>query len=239
MSFFNYVKVFTNKQWLQYLPLTRNSEGSMPVFALGGDLIFPDPCLAEPDGLLAVGGDLRPERIVLAYRNGIFPWYNPGEPILWWSPDPRLVLFPDELHCPRRLMRLMKKRPFHVTYDRAFSRVIRQCKETRQVTWITEEMLDAYLNLHELGIAHSFEAWQDDELVGGLYGIRLGHVFFGESMFTKVSNASKIAFVTAVRFLQEMGVELIDCQVETGHLKRFGARPIERQEFLRLLKRLI
>ncbi len=209
----------------------------MSVFILTHELIFPSPELAEPDGLLAVGGDLRPERLLLAYKNGIFPWYNPGEPILWWSPDPRLVLFPGELHVPRRLKRSMRRNPYMITMDKAFYQVILGCRETRRETWITDEMVEAYSNLHTLGYAHSIEAWEGSRLVGGLYGVLIGKVFFGESMFMKAKDASKIAFVKGVELLQGLGVRLIDCQVETKHLMRFGARPIPRSEFLKLLNR--
>lgn len=209
----------------------------MPVFILGPELVFPDPELADPDGLLAMGGDLRPERLLLAYKNGIFPWYNPGEPILWWCPDPRLVLFPDELHIPRRLERSMRKLRYHITFNRAFDQVIMACKSTRQETWITDEMLRAYMELNQLGHAFSIEAWEGQGLAGGLYGVLIGQVFFGESMFRYKKDASKIAFVRGVNILKEMGVQLIDCQVETGHLKRFGARLVTRSEFLRLVRK--
>ena len=211
----------------------------MPVFLLGQDLVFPDPELAEPDGLLAAGGDLSPDRLLLAYKNGIFPWYSNEEPILWWCPDPRLVLFPDELHIPRRLGRSIKRSKYNITFNRAFNQVIRLCKNTRKETWITSEMLQAYIRLNQMGYACSIEAWEDREIAGGLYGVLIGKVFFGESMFSLKKDASKIAFVIGVNILVEKGVRLIDCQVETGHLKRFGARMIRRKVFLRLLKRLI
>jgi len=211
----------------------------MPVYLLSEDLLFPNPELAEPDGLLAIGGDLGIQRLLLAYKNGIFPWYGPGEPICWWSPDPRLVLFPDELHIPRRLGRTLKKQRFHVTWNKAFADVIRLCKEVRKETWITDEMLSAYLLMHEAGYACSIEAWLEGSLAGGLYGVMLGQVFFGESMFFLEQDASKVAFVKGVGMLSSMGIQLIDCQVETRHLRRFGARPIPRRDFLRLLKRLI
>ena len=213
------------------------TEDRMPVFILGPELVFPHPELAEPDGLLAIGGDLRPERLLLAYKNGIFPWYNPGEPILWWCPDPRLVLFPDELHIPRRLERSIRKLRYRITFNRAFEQVIRACKTTRQETWITDEMLRAYMELNQLGHAFSIEAWEDQGLAGGLYGVMIGQVFFGESMFRHKKDASKIAFVKGVNILKEMGVQLIDCQVETEHLKRFGARLVTRSEFLRLVRK--
>ena len=201
---------------------------------------FPDPTLAEtdPDGLLAVGGDLSVERIVQAYRQGIFPWYGESQPILWWSPDPRMVLFPDELHVSRSLAREMRKGRFQVTFDQAFDRVIEACAQSRQAddgTWLTAEMVAAYRCLHRLGIAHSVEAWQEGVLVGGLYGNALGSVFFGESMFARISNASKVAFVCLVRSLEHAGFRLIDCQVHTPHLQSLGAHLISRDEFLSLL----
>lgn len=212
----------------------------MPVFQLSKVLRFP-PCeLADPNGLLAVGGDLTPERLLLAYRQGIFPWYSNDTPILWWSPDPRLVLFPSELKISHSLRRVIRKNPFRVTFNRAFGEVIRSCAEVRrregEGTWITEEMIDAYCLLHRLGFAHSVESWHQGELVGGLYGVAIGRVFFGESMFTRKTDASKVAFVHLVRVLQRKGCEVIDCQVSTNHLKSFGAREIPRDLFLHYLK---
>ena len=208
----------------------------MPVFRLTDALIFPPPAYAEPDGLLAVGGDLSPERLLLAYRMGIFPWYSEETPILWWSPNPRLVLFPDELKVSRSLQRLIKKGSFKVTTDCAFARVITQCAQVRtgrgEETWLTPEMIDAYTRLHELGYAHSVESWFDGELEGGLYGVALGSAFFGESMFSRKTDASKVALVAMVRRLTEYGFTLIDCQTSTRHLKSFGAREISRSEFL-------
>jgi len=215
----------------------------MPVYLLTGDLVFPSPELAGEGGLLAVGGDLSIPRLILAYRQGIFPWYNPGEPIFWWSPDPRLILEPSDLHVSRRLGRIIRQERFQVTLDRAFKEVIRACSETRmkrgEGTWITPEMIKAYTELHYLGKAHSVETWQGDRLVGGLYGIAMGRVFFGESMFTKVSDASKAAFVTLVRQLSEWGFAMIDCQVTTWHLLSLGAKEIPRSFFLKRLKKLI
>lgn len=208
----------------------------MPVYRLSDELVFPHPSLAEPSGLLAVGGDLSPERILLAYAHGIFPWYSDPDPILWWSPDPRLVLFPGELKVSRSLMRTLKKQVFDVTVDAAFSKVIRACGQTRDETWITEEMIEAYEGLHRLGCAHSVETFFEGGLVGGLYGVALGKAFFGESMFSVMSDASKVALVCLVEYLSERGYELIDCQVSTDHLKRLGAREIPRKEFLDLLK---
>jgi leucyl/phenylalanyl-tRNA--protein transferase len=211
----------------------------MPLFALNNELLFPPVHLSEPDGLLAVGGDLSTERLLLAYRNGIFPWYE-GEHILWWSPSPRFVLFPRELKVSKSMQQLIKKDVFQFKVDQSFSDVINNCKTVsrrgQDGTWITEEMKNAYIGLHRLGYAHSAETWQDGELVGGLYGIRLGNVFFGESMFSRVSNASKFAFIKYVQALMLDGVQLIDCQVYTEHLDSLGARMIEREEFIELLK---
>lgn len=209
----------------------------MPVFSLSHKLAFPPVHLATQEGLLAVGGDLSPERLILAYKNGIFPWYNPGEPILWWSPDPRLVLFPSELHVSRSLRRVIRQKRFRITFNSCFREVIGACaramRPTGEGTWITSEMEEAYCRLNDLGYAHSVEAWEQGRLVGGLYGIALGRCFFGESMFTKVSNASKVAFVTLVKRLEALEFELIDCQVHTQHLITLGAREIPRREFVR------
>jgi leucyl/phenylalanyl-tRNA---protein transferase len=209
----------------------------VPVYRLPeDDVAFPDPALADDSGLLAVGGDLSPERLVEAYATGIFPWYSKGEPILWWSPDPRLVLEPATLHVPRSLRKAMRSRGYDVRFDTAFEQVIRACAATprpgQRGTWITEEMVRAYLRLHELGLAHSAEAWDAEGLAGGLYGVSLGAAFFGESMFAHRTDASKIAFVTLVESLSRHGCELIDCQVTTEHLLRFGAREIPRGDFL-------
>ncbi len=206
------------------------------------DIYFPDVELAlvEPDGLLAVGGDLEPERLLYAYRNGIFPWYGPDQPILWWSPDPRLVLFPGQLHISRSLARTLRRRHFTVTLDTAFEQVIRECAAPRAGqagTWITPEMQAAYIRMHKLGHAHSVECWQQGRLVGGLYGLAMGRVFFGESMFTRVADASKVGFVTLVRQLQRRDYRLIDCQVHTGHLESLGATMLPRSEFTRLLEK--
>ncbi len=206
------------------------------------DIYFPDVehALQEPDGLLAVGGDLQPRRLLYAYRNGIFPWFGPDQPILWWSPDPRLVLFPEQLHVSHSLAKTLRQHRFDVTFDQAFAEVIRACAAPRPGqagTWITAEMQSAYLEMHRLGHAHSVECWQQDRLVGGLYGLAMGHVFFGESMFMRVSDASKVGFVTLVRQLQRWGYRLVDCQVHTGHLQRLGAQMIPRREFTRLLDR--
>lgn len=190
-------------------------------------------------GILAIGGDLSPRRILIAYARGIFPWYQDPGPILWWSPDPRLVLFPDEIRVSRSLARVIKKQIFTVTIDQAFGKVIRACARTRPQTWITPDMIMAYDKLHELGFAHSFESWLGEKLVGGLYGVALGGAFFGESMFSIVSDASKVAFVFLARHLGGLGFDFIDCQTTTEHLKRFGAREIPRKEFLERLAKAV
>ncbi len=197
-----------------------------------------ESALSEPDGLLAVGGCLSPQRIIKAYQQGIFPWYNPGEPILWWSPDPRLVLFPEQLIISRSLRKTINKQLFKLSYDQAFPQVMQYCAAPRAKepgTWITEEMYLAYTELHQQGIAHSFEAWFDDELVGGLYGIAIGQVFFGESMFHRTTDASKVAFCCLVQQLSQWGYQLIDCQVHSNHLTSLGAEEINRDDFSKLL----
>ncbi len=208
----------------------------MPIALLDDTLAFPHPSLAEPEGLLAVGGDLSLERLLLAYRHGIFPWYSVGDPVLWWSPDPRMVLFPSEFHASRRFRRVLKNPPFTVTCDTAFPQVIRACARQRapgrEETWITPEMEEAYIQLHRQGHAHSIECWQDGELVGGLYGVAVGTCFSGESMFTRVPNASKVALAKLVEFVKAWDGGFIDCQMYTAHLERHGAREISRREFL-------
>jgi leucyl/phenylalanyl-tRNA--protein transferase len=194
--------------------------------------------LREPDGLLAVGGCLSKTRLLKAYRNGIFPWYNPEDPILWWSPDPRLVLFPDKLIVSRSLRKALRKNNFSITFDQAFDKVINACASLRKNssgTWITDEITEAYNELHRLGFAHSVEAWCDGILVGGLYGVALGRVFFGESMFHTMTNASKVAFVSLVEQLKSWDYQLIDCQVHTSHLESLGAQEIDRTCFIELL----
>lgn len=194
--------------------------------------------LREPNGLLAAGGDLRPERLVQAYRHGCFPWFQDGQPILWWSPDPRTVLFPDNLHISRSLAKVLRQGRYRVTFDRAFADVIRACAGPRSYaadTWITSPMQDAYLELHRRGVAHSVEVWRENELVGGLYGLAMGQLFFGESMFSHADNASKVGFVTLVEQLQRWGFVLIDCQMPTEHLLSLGAQTISRTEFARYL----
>lgn len=206
-------------------------------------LAFPplEQALVEPDGLLAAGGDLSEPRLVNAYRSGIFPWYNPGEPILWWSPDPRCVLFPRDLYLSRSLRKRLRKQDYSVTFDQAFAKVVAACaapRQKQQGTWISDDIFSAYLNLHRSGIAHSVEVWLDDQLVGGLYGLAIGKVFFGESMFSRQRDASKIAFAWLATQLQYWGYELIDCQVYNDHLASLGATEIPRQVFARELARL-
>lgn len=210
----------------------------MPVFALNNSLTFPSPHLARSDGLLAVGGDLSPERLLLAYRLGIFPWYSPGEPILWWAPDPRLVLFPAELRISRRLVRTIRQGKFRVTYDRDFAGVIRLCGETRSEsgTWLDSPLIEAFCRLHALGYAHSVECYLGDQLVGGLYGLALDRIFFGESMFSLVPDSSKVALAGLVATLTTRRFIAIDCQVRTDHLLRMGAREVSGEHFSRLLE---
>ena len=214
----------------------------MSVFVLDSALNFPPVHMAEPDGLLAIGGDLSTERLLLAYRNGIFPWYE-GDHILWWSPDPRFILVPGEIHISKSMKSVLKKDGFEFTIDRAFKEVIHHCKKVKRHdqggTWITDEVEKAYIRLYELGHAHSAEAWVNGKLAGGLYGIRMGRIFFGESMFSTIANASKFAFIKYTGLLQSEGIELIDCQVYTPHLESLGARMISRKEFIRRLDKLI
>ena len=214
----------------------------MSLFILNNELSFPPVQASEPDGLLAVGGDLSTERLLLAYRQGIFPWYE-GQHILWWCPDPRFVLFPEELRESKSMKQLLKRNVFDFRVDTNFTGVITNCKTIsrhgQESTWITDEVKAAYTRLHLAGYAHSAETYQEGKLVGGLYGIRLGKVFFGESMFSTVSNASKYAFIRYVHQLREEGVELIDCQVYTEHLESLGARMIPRNDFISYLNQLI
>ena len=207
------------------------------MYFLTSKIEFPNVTDAQHEGLLAVGGDLSSERLIHAYSNGIFPWFNEQEPILWWSPDPRFVLFPKELKVSKSMRQILKKKPFKVTVNTAFKSVIKYCATTKRNgqlgTWITDDMINAYIKLHELGYAKSIEVWQDKELVGGLYGVDLKNkVFCGESMFAKVSNASKYGFIT---FVQRSNYKLIDCQQSTKHLESLGAKYISRLEFLRYL----
>ena len=210
---------------------------------LGPDLSFPAVESATPDGLVAIGGDYRWQRILAAYVRGIFPWSNPRDPILWWSPDPRFVLYPDQLRIQKSMRSLLNRGAFRLSYDTAFERVIRACSDSPRGgepvgTWISEALIRGYTDLHEQGFAHSVEAWDESgELVGGLYGVAIGRVFCGESMFAAAPNASKYAFIHLVRDLQARGYELIDCQMPTEHLARFGAEAISRREFVRTLER--
>ncbi|MFK5986382.1 MAG: leucyl/phenylalanyl-tRNA--protein transferase [Pseudomonadota bacterium] len=216
-----------------------------PYFLSPQDVSFPPVNLAlkEPDGLLAIGGDLSSERIVSAYHQGIFPWYSADEPIMWWSPDPRSVIFTADYSPSKSLKKLLKKNTFSFSFDRSFEQVIRKCAQVprryQDGTWITEEMLAAYFLLHQQGIAHSCECWLGDELVGGLYGLSFGQVFFGESMFSTQSNASKLAFSYLVKNLKQWGFKLIDCQVESEHMNSLGAINVERQEFIALLDKYL
>ena len=209
------------------------------MYFLLNELFFPDVSEADEYGILAVGGDLSPERLMLAYRSGIFPWFDNDEPILWWSPPERMVLFPSELKISKSMRNILNRNVFKVTYNKDFRGVISNCsqisRQGQEGTWITAEMIEAYVKLHELGHAKSVEVWQNDELVGGLYGVDLGHVFCGESMFSKVSNASKVAFITLVENLKIRKYKLIDCQVHNDHLESLGAREIERAEFMEIL----
>lgn len=215
----------------------------MPVFQLTDQILFPPPELAEKSGLLAVGGDLSPRRLLAAYRLGIFPWYGENDPLLWWFPSPRLVIFPAEFHSPRRLRRALRQTTPTLTINRAFEEVIASCADVRrergEQTWITPEMTAAYIDLHGRGYCHSVECWQGTILAGGLYGLALGKVFFGESMFSRMTNASKFCLLHLVAFLQENDYELLDCQMTTAHLQQFGAREISGPHFLDLLKLLI
>lgn len=215
----------------------------MPVFRLNKEIIFPDPSLANPDGLLAIGGDLSPERLLAAYKAGIFPWFSEDVPILWWSPDPRMVLFPEEFKRYKSLRRVIEKDKFRVTFDEDFVEVMTRCgsvpRKDQQGTWITDTMIEAYTRLFKMGYAHSVEVWLGKKLVGGLYGVLIDKVFFGESMFHLVTDASKVALWHWVDYLIQHGIELIDVQQETNHLRHMGARLITRESFLTLLRKLI
>ena len=206
----------------------------------GSSTNFPHPssALTDPDGLLAAGGNLSPEQLLHAYRHGIFPWFDDTQPILWWSPNPRLVIKPADLHLSKSLRKVIRRDTFTVTSDRCFNDVMLACAEPRDQqdgTWITEEMLEAYNHLHELGHAHSIEVWEGDALAGGLYGIAIGQVFFGESMFSRASNASKVGFTALLLSLREANFQLVDCQVQTDHLQSLGASEVEREHFLQML----
>lgn len=209
----------------------------MSIFRLSEEIVFPDPHLAEDDGLLAIGGDLSVDRLLEAYVNGIFPWYNEGDPIMWWSPKPRCILLPQEIKVSKSMAKIIKKDMFNVTIDNDFEGVISNCQSMRKEegTWITEEMKNAYVRLHNAGYALSVESYLEGELVGGLYGVVIGRCFFGESMFSKVSNASKIALIKLARILEKNKFEFIDCQMKTNHLVSMGAKMIEFDEFLKLI----
>lgn len=215
----------------------------MPIYLLGKSIAFPPAEKANREGIVAVGGDLSPDRLLNAYANGIFPWYSDGDPILWWSPSPRLVLFPAELHVSKSMEKLLQKKPprFQWTMDRHFREVIENCRtiprKGQPGTWITNDMREAYIHLHEMGFCHSLEVWHEDQLVGGIYGLSLGKCFFGESMFSKITNASKFAFIKLAQQLLKMEFIMLDCQVPSTHLKSLGAREISRQEFLKFLKK--
>lgn len=206
------------------------------IFRIPARHLFPDPALADPSGLLGVGGDLDPDRLALAYRSGIFPWYAEGQPILWWSPDPRFVLWTEALTVSRSLAKRIRQQRYRITMDRAFEEVIGHCarmpRAGQEGTWITRDMRLAYVQLHALGMAHSVEAWEGDDLVGGLYGVAVGRLYAGESMFADAPDASKVAFVHFVRQLARWGFPLVDCQVYTEHLERFGAIDLERAAYL-------
>jgi leucyl/phenylalanyl-tRNA---protein transferase len=209
------------------------------MFHLTTDMIFPPVEMADADGLLAIGGDLSTERLLLAYKKGIFPWYSEGEPICWWSPNPRFVLLPAELKVSKSMQTILNNSSSRFTINKAFDKVIANCKTIKRKhedgTWIQQEIIDAYTQLHRLGFAVSAEAWKNGELVGGLYGVLLGNVFFGESMFSTISNASKFAFINFVRYLQKQNINLIDCQVYTAHLESLGAKMMDRKLFCEIL----
>jgi leucyl/phenylalanyl-tRNA--protein transferase len=210
------------------------------MFYLTSKLEFPPPQSASPDGIVAVGGDLKPERLKLAYQNGIFPWFEEEDIILWWSPDPRMVLFPDKLKVSSSMRKILKNNYFKITYNQCFGEVIRHCAQIKRPgqsgTWITDGMIDSYTELHKQGWAVSVEVWKEGKLVGGLYGIDMKHVFCGESMFSLVSNASKAAFITLANDLKNKNYKLVDCQVYTQHLESLGAEEIPRSEYLKILK---
>jgi leucyl/phenylalanyl-tRNA--protein transferase len=211
------------------------------MYRISKELYFPPVETASAEGILAFGGDLSSERLLLAYQSGIFPWFEAGEPILWWSPNPRMVLFLDELKVSKSMRNILNRAIFKVTFNQDFRAVISNCqnvkREEQNGTWITNEMIEAYCKLHELGIAKSVEVWKDDKLVGGLYGIDLGHVFCGESMFSLVSNASKVAFISLVNQLKSENYQILDCQVYNEHLESLGCREINRGDFIKIIKR--
>ncbi|NBL63783.1 leucyl/phenylalanyl-tRNA--protein transferase [Flavobacterium sp. NST-5] len=210
------------------------------MYFLSKELFFPDVSEASPEGILAVGGDLSPERLILAYRSGIFPWFDEDEPILWWSPKERMVVFPEEFKVSKSMRNILNRNIFSVTFNQNFYDVIQHCSKIKRSgqhgTWISEEMIAAYTQLHNLGFAKSIEVWQNDKLVGGLYGIDLGNIFCGESMFSKVSNASKVAFTALVGYLKRENYKLLDCQVHNSHLESLGAREISREFFMQIVQ---
>lgn len=210
------------------------------MYYLSPDLFFPPVDQANRDGILAIGGELSSERLQLAYKSGIFPWFEDGEPIMWWSPNPRMVLILDELIVSKSMRNILNRNIFKVTLNQNFRDVISNCqnveRDGQNGTWITNDMIEAYCKLHDLGMANSVEVWQNEELVGGLYGIDLGHVFCGESMFSKVSNASKVAFIALVNHLKKENYKLLDCQVYNPHLESLGCREIDRIDFMKILK---
>jgi leucyl/phenylalanyl-tRNA--protein transferase len=211
------------------------------MYYLSEDLFFPPVSEADYDGILAIGGDLSPERLQLAYKSGVFPWFEEDDPIIWWSPNPRMVLFLEELIVSKSMRNILNRDIFTVTFNQNFRDVISNCQKVKRDgqngTWITNEMTEAYCKLHDLGIAKSVEVWQNEELVGGLYGIDMGHVFCGESMFSTVSNASKVAFIALVNHLKKENYELLDCQVHNPHLESLGCREIDREEFMKILSK--
>jgi leucyl/phenylalanyl-tRNA--protein transferase len=211
------------------------------MYFLSKELFFPPVSEANSDGILAIGGDLSHERLLLAYKSGIFPWFEEGEPIFWWSPNPRMVLFLDELVVSKSMRNVLNRSIFKVTFNQNFREVISNCQKIKRDgqngTWITNDMIEVYCKLHELGIAKSVEVWQNEELVGGLYGIDLGHVFCGESMFSKVSNASKVAFIFLANQLKKGDYKVLDCQVYNEHLESLGCREIDRTDFMEMLKK--
>lgn len=210
------------------------------MYFLSRELYFPSVNQASPEGIVAIGGDLSPERLILAYRSGIFPWFEDDEPILWWSPPERMVLFFEDLKISKSMRNILNRSTFRITFNTAFREVITNCRNIKRDgqpgTWITNDMTEAYCRLHELGYAKSVEVWQGEELVGGLYGIDLGHIFCGESMFSKVSNASKVAFIALAKYLEQENYRVLDCQVHNNHLESLGATEILREDFLEILK---
>ncbi len=212
----------------------------MPVYSLDDELIFPHPILREPDGLMAVGGDLSPERLLLAYRWGIFPWYHEGQPILWWWLAPRLMVRPENVHISHSVRNYINQGKYKVTFDKEFKKVMQRCgnvpRPGQDGTWIMPEMIDAYSTLHKMGYAHSVEVWEDGNLVGGLYGIALGKLFFGESMFAEKPNASKVGFVHLAQYLTSHSFQWIDCQQDTPHMRTLGADLVEEADFLNILR---